>query len=102
MASKKKTTPAKEKGATKRKMVQPKARKAAPKKARTAVPKPGTKLTREFKGKTVTVQVTEEGFRYGGKTYHSLTALAKHITGYPSISGPAFFGLTTTAKEKGK
>ena len=69
------------------------AKKTATKKANTGAPTPGTKIERTFKGKTITVQVTDEGFRYGGKTYRSLTALALHITGYKAVSGPRFFGL---------
>lgn len=57
------------------------------------LPAVGEKLTRTYKGKEIVVEVTADGFRYGGETYTSLSALAKKITGYPAISGPAFFGL---------
>lgn len=79
----KKTT---KKAATKRKVTKRKTKT-------TQAPKPGSKIEKTFKGKKITVQVTEDGFRYGGKTFASLTALAMHITGYKAVSGPRFFGL---------
>ena len=48
------------------------------------------------------VKVTADGFRYGGTTYSSLTAVAKAVTKYPSISGPRFFGLDAGSKATGK
>jgi hypothetical protein len=53
----------------------------------------GTVIERAYKGKTYKVTATKDGFTLGKKTYRSLTEVAKAITGYPSISGPAFFGL---------
>jgi hypothetical protein len=41
------------------------------------------------------VAVTEDGFEYGGKTYRSLTKVARVITG-AHWSGPRFFGLNGT------
>lgn len=52
----------------------------------------GTVITRKFRGKEITVTVTDEGFQFDGYTYSSLSALAVEICGYP-ISGPAFFKL---------
>lgn len=57
------------------------------------LPKVGEKLTRTYRGKEHVVEVIEGGFRHAGHDYTSLTALAKEITGYTAISGPAFFGL---------
>ena len=54
---------------------------------------PGTKLIREWQGKVYEVTVLEHGFAYGGRTYSSLTAIARAITG-TKWSGPRFFGLT--------
>jgi Protein of unknown function (DUF2924) len=54
--------------------------------------KPGSRLVREWHGRTHTVTVTEEGFDYAGVTYPSLTKIAKKITG-AHWSGPRFFGL---------
>lgn len=53
---------------------------------------PGTRLLREWQGHTHHVTVQSGGFEYGGKTYRSLTAIARQITGTP-WSGPLFFGL---------
>jgi hypothetical protein len=55
---------------------------------------PGTRLLREWQGATHHVTVLDRGFEYGGKTYRSLTAIARAITG-TAWSGPLFFGLRT-------
>jgi hypothetical protein len=54
--------------------------------------KPGARLVREWRGRTHTVTVTEDGFEYAGTSYPSLTKIAKKITG-AHWSGPRFFGL---------
>jgi hypothetical protein len=65
------------------------------KSAGTRVPvAPGATLVREWQGRTYTVMVLAEGFAFDGKTYKSLTAIAREITGTP-WSGPQFFGLRT-------
>ena len=56
------------------------------------IPLPGTMLTREYKGRELTVTVLSEGFEHEGETYKSLTAVAKAITG-SHTSGFLFFGL---------
>ena len=53
---------------------------------------PGTQLIREWNGRTHRVSVLAKGLEYNGKTYRSLTAIARIITGTP-WSGPRFFGL---------
>lgn len=53
---------------------------------------PGTRLAREWNGKTHVVDMTAEGALYEGKTYRSLSAAARAITG-ARWSGPRFFGL---------
>jgi len=53
---------------------------------------PGTRLVREWQGETHHVTVLSPGFDYSGKTYRSLSAIARKITG-TAWSGPAFFGL---------
>ena len=72
----------------------PKARGSGPQTA--PVParrlKPGTRLLRTWRGRTYTVTVADPGFLYEGKTYSSLSVLAREITGTP-WSGPVFFGL---------
>ncbi|UYV38405.1 DUF2924 domain-containing protein [Rhodobacteraceae bacterium D3-12] len=57
---------------------------------------PGAHLVREWNGRTYQVQVTEAGFEMDGKTWRSLSAIAKHITG-AAWSGPRFFGLQSKA-----
>ena len=63
---------------------------AAPAKSKSQI---GTRLVREWKGRTWTVEVTADGFVMNGKTHDSLSACAKLITG-AHWSGPRFFGLT--------
>ena len=54
---------------------------------------PGTILLREWGDRDHRVIVTATGlFEYEGKTFKSLTAVARHITG-AHWSGPLFFGL---------
>ena len=52
----------------------------------------GTRLVREWHGRTYTVEVIEGGFRCDGETYSSLSQVAHTITG-ARWSGPRFFGL---------
>jgi hypothetical protein len=54
--------------------------------------KSGARLVREWRGRTHTVTVTEDGYEYAGMSYPSLTKVAKKITG-AHWSGPRFFGL---------
>lgn len=54
---------------------------------------PGTRLVREWNGRTVSVEVLDDGFAYAGRTWRSLSEIAKHVTG-AHWSGPRFFGLT--------
>jgi hypothetical protein len=54
--------------------------------------KAGTVLVREFSGIRHTVTIVPEGFVWQEKTYSSLTAIARAITG-SSWNGPRFFGL---------
>ena len=58
---------------------------------------PGTHLVREWNGRTYQVEVIDNGYRFDGKTYPSLTAITKRITG-THWSGPRFFGLTPKRK----
>ena len=53
---------------------------------------PGTRLLREWKGRTYHVNVVAGGFEYDGRVWRSLSAIARSITGTP-WSGPLFFGL---------
>ena len=53
---------------------------------------PGTRLLREWQGQSHHVTVLAQGFEYKQKSYRSLTAIARAITG-TAWSGPLFFGL---------
>jgi Protein of unknown function (DUF2924) len=54
--------------------------------------KAGTRLVREWHGRTYEVLVLADGFSWRGTHYRSLSAVARKITGTP-WSGPLFFGL---------
>ncbi len=56
------------------------------------LPPPGTLLTRNYKGKTLTVMVLEKGFEYEGQVYRTLSAVAKAATG-SHWNGFNFFNL---------
>lgn len=69
------------------------------------LPVPGTTITRTFKGKELRLTVLDDGFRFEGTVYRSLTAAALRATGYPAVSGPRFWrtdGHETTAKRSTK
>jgi len=59
--------------------------------------KAGSTLVREWRRRTHTVLVRENGFEYEGQRYRSLTMIAEQITG-THWSGPRFFGLTRKAR----
>lgn len=52
----------------------------------------GTRLVREWHGRTCHVTVLEEGFLFEDRRYASLTQIARAVTG-ANWSGPRFFGL---------
>lgn len=54
--------------------------------------KPGSHLVREWNGRTYQVDVVDGAYVMDGKTWRSLSAIAKHITG-AHWSGPRFFGV---------
>lgn len=54
--------------------------------------KSDARLVREWNGVTHVVDQVGDGFSYRSKTYRSLSAIAKDITG-TKWSGPRFFGL---------
>lgn len=58
------------------------------------LPAPGGVLLREYRGARHEVEVLEAGFTYRGRTYASLSTIAKEITGTP-WNGFLFFGLQT-------
>jgi hypothetical protein len=53
---------------------------------------PGTRLLREWHGKTYTVDVLPNGYCYNDNCYDSLSEVARFITG-TRWSGPRFFGI---------
>jgi len=53
---------------------------------------PGSRLVREWHGRTYTVDVLDTGFLFNGQHYGSLSEVARVITG-ARWSGPRFFGL---------
>lgn len=65
------------------------------------LPLPGVVLGRKWKGRNILVEVLEKGFRYEGRHYSSLSAVAVAVTG-TRWNGLAFFGLTCPAVGKRK
>jgi Protein of unknown function (DUF2924) len=59
--------------------------------------KPGTQLIRQWQNTTHTVTVLDDGFALDGRTYKSLSAVAKGITG-TNWNGYAFFGIKRAAR----
>jgi len=67
----------------------------------TRVIKPGTRLIRQWQGKSYKVTVANSGFEYDGQWYASLSEIARLITG-TRWSGPLFFGLKVSAGRRGR
>jgi hypothetical protein len=59
--------------------------------------KTGATLVRQWRGRTHTVLVCEDGLEYEGQRYRSLTVIAERITG-AHWSGPRFFGVSKRAR----
>ncbi|MGE0666120.1 MAG: DUF2924 domain-containing protein [Sphingomonadales bacterium] len=80
------------KASTRRKLRQLTEATTAP---RRAAPKlqPGSQLMREWNNELHCVDIVEAGFVWRGRTYRSLSSIAREITG-TRWSGPRFFGLT--------
>lgn len=64
-----------------------------------ALPSVGTVLRKEYRGQVHEVAVAHGGFVYRGKTYSSLSAIAKAITG-TGWNGRLFFGLTSRKRKE--
>ena len=62
--------------------------------------RPGTRLARDWHGRSHHVLVTDGGFRYRERDYRSLSAIAREITG-AGWSGPRFFGLQQKVRVNG-
>jgi hypothetical protein len=56
------------------------------------VARPGTRLVRQWRGRTYHVAVMDEGFLFEDRRFSSLSQIAQVITG-TKWSGPRFFGL---------
>lgn len=56
------------------------------------LPLPGCSIAREYKGRTLEVNVLPDGFEFEGGVFKSLSAVAKHITG-SHCNGYLFFRL---------
>jgi hypothetical protein len=54
--------------------------------------RPGTRLVREWRGVTHTALIHADGIEWRGQRYHSLSVVARKITGARWL-GPRFFGL---------
>jgi hypothetical protein len=59
---------------------------------RSVRPKTGTRMLREWRGRTYVVEVADDGFLHDGSKFASLSHVARAITG-TRWSGPRFFGL---------
>lgn len=64
---------------------------------RTVTPKPGARLLRAWNGVTHEVLAVEDGFFWAGRTWRSLSVIAREITG-TRWSGPRFFGLNVATE----
>ncbi|WP_206419884.1 DUF2924 domain-containing protein [Minwuia thermotolerans] len=62
--------------------------------------RPGSRLIRQWHGRSHVVEVTDAGFTYEGRHFTSLTAIARAITG-AGWSGPRFFGVNASAAGAG-
>jgi hypothetical protein len=70
----------------------------------TPLPRTGTILVREWRGATHQVTVVADGFLWNGKSYRSLSSIARAITG-TRWNGPRFFGMRevkSQAREDGR
>ena len=65
------------------------------------LPMPGALLTRQYRGRTVSVRVLPKGFEHEGTIYRSLSAVAQAVTG-SHWNGFLFFGLQPPKKQKSK
>jgi len=54
--------------------------------------RPGTRLVRDWNGRTYHVEVLDRGYAWNGRVHNSLSVIAREITGV-HWSGPRFFGL---------
>lgn len=95
MATKKKTTTKKTatRSSTKSPAKKRPATKAAAPKRPAKQPAPANQLRRTYRGMEIVVDIVDGQYVFESATFTSLSAVARHITGY-AISGPVFFKLT--------
>lgn len=67
--------------------------------AEAARPRPGARLLRDWRGTRHEVHVTHTGYLWQGRSFGSLSSVAKAITGIHR-NGPAFFGLRANGERK--
>lgn len=67
---------------------------------RTGPLKPGTRLIRQWQGRSIIVTATADGFLFGDRRFRSLSEVAREVTG-TNWSGPRFFGLVRRKPDKG-
>lgn len=60
---------------------------------------PGDQLIRIYKRRMIEVEVTENGYKWNGETYPTLTHISWKAAGY-QISGNTFFGLPSKPRNK--
>ena len=65
------------------------------------LPMAGSLLSREWKGRTILVEVLQKGFRYEKRFFSSLSAIATEVTG-TRWNGLAFFGLMRPVSKQQK
>jgi hypothetical protein len=56
------------------------AKEVAPRPRDPRLPKPGAILRREHQGKVIEITVLEHGFKFDGRTWRSLSAIAREVT----------------------
>ena len=71
-----------------------KSRAPTPPPPRQVMLSPGTRLFREWNGRTISVDVQGEGYVWNDQRYGSLSEIARAVTG-TRWSGPRFFGVTS-------
>jgi hypothetical protein len=56
-------------------------------------------IEKVYKGKTYRIEITPTGFRWDGRDWKSLTAIAREVTGAKAISGPLWAGIAPRAEK---
>lgn len=64
------------------------------------LPMTGSTVSRDYKGRRISVGVRENGFEYDGKIYRSLSSIAREVTG-TKWNGFLFFGLVPPKEAAG-